>query len=90
MKTIHLKIITIDGVLFDSDVNEIILPSATGQLSILPDHIPMISTLKEGTVTLKIGSREHPQEKNFHISAGVLEIRPENEAYILNHDAKEV
>ncbi len=86
MKTINLKIITIDGVLFAGDVSEIILPTDVGQISVLPEHIPMISKLKEGTVVLKIGT----SEKKFHISAGVLEIRPDNEAFILNHNAKEI
>ncbi len=89
-KTINLKIITIDGILFAGEVSEIILPSVTGQISVLPDHIPMISTLKEGIVVIKIGNQKSQLEKRIKISAGVLEIRPDNEAFILNHDAKEV
>ena len=90
MHTLNLKIITIDGILFAGEVSEIILPTTEGQISVLPEHIAMISTLKEGTVTLKIGNQQSAQEKNFRISSGVLEIRPDSEAFILVDHASEV
>jgi F-type H+-transporting ATPase subunit epsilon len=76
---IDLKIITIEGVFYSGQVSEIILPTETGQIAVLPHHIPLISALKEGIVTLKIIH----EEKEINISSGVLEVRAESIAYIL-------
>ncbi len=84
MKFITLKVIGIEGVLFSGEITEMILPTDEGQIAVLPDHIAMISTLKDGEVILKTKS----EEKHITITAGVLEIRPGNEAYILSRDAK--
>ena len=80
---IDLKIITIEGVFYSGQVSEIILPTETGQIAVLPHHIPLISALKEGTVVLKINNQKDISEKKIHISSGVLEVREGSVVYIL-------
>lgn len=76
---IKLKIITLEGVVFSDEVSEIILPTDLGQITVLPNHIPLISKVREGTLLLKTDKNE----KRFTISSGVLEVRPHSEAYLL-------
>lgn len=76
---INLKIITLEGVFFSGDVSEIILPTDTGQITILPGHIPLISKIKEGKITI----RTEIEERKYKISSGVLEVRPKSEVYLL-------
>ncbi len=80
--TINLNIITIEGIFFSGEVVEIILPTDVGQISVLAHHIPMISKLTEGTVTLKLPGKT-TEEKKIKISSGVLEVRPESHVFIL-------
>ncbi len=84
MKTINLKIITIEGVFFSGEVTEVVLPTDNGQISVLPDHIPLVSKLKEGVVLLKTTTGD----KEISISSGVLEVRPESEVYVLVDSAR--
>jgi len=49
----HVRVIAPDKVIWDSDVEELILPSSTGQLGILTDHAPLLTALDIGVMRLK-------------------------------------
>lgn len=76
---INLKIITLEGIFFSGEILEIILPTDLGQIAVLPNHIPLISKVKEGDVTLKTKDGD----KKVIVSEGVLEVRPHSEVYLL-------
>lgn len=48
-----LEIITPDGIILNEEVDEIILPTPEGQITILPHHIPLYAKLSEGEVHIK-------------------------------------
>lgn len=80
MKTkINLKIITLEGVFFSGEVTEMILPTELGQITVLPNHIPLISKVKDGKLVLRDGK----SEKIHNLTSGVLEVRPNSEVYLL-------
>ena len=58
---LRCEIITQERRLFDQDVDLIIAPGAAGEMTILPNHAPLVSTLDFG-------------EQAFAIGGGVLEI----------------
>ena len=74
----HLSIITIDKKIFEGRVLQVTVPGIEGQLSILKNHLPLITALKEGTTEIKFEDKE----KKFPIQKGILEVRP-NEVVIL-------
>lgn len=76
---INLKIITLEGIFFFGEVSEIILTTDVGQITVLPNHIPLISKVKEGELVLRISK----EEKKHTVSSGVLEVRPNSEVYLL-------
>ena len=45
---LHISIIAPDRTVWDSDAEEVILPSSTGQLGILRDHAPLLTALDIG------------------------------------------
>ena len=49
---LHISIIAPDRTVWDSNAEEVILPSSTGQLGILRDHAPLLTALDIG---VKIG-----------------------------------
>ena len=73
MKTIKVNIVTPDGPVYDSEVNMIIANTATGELGILPGHIPMVAPLQVGAVRLK----KEGQTDIVAVSGGFLEVRPD-------------
>lgn len=52
MNTFHLEIVSPEGVSYDDVVNEVILPTTTGEIAILPNHAPLFTKLSEGEATI--------------------------------------
>ena len=51
--SLNVRVITPDKVVWDATVEELILPSSTGQLGILTDHAPLLTALDIGVMRLK-------------------------------------
>ena len=51
--SLNVRVITPDKVVWDASVEELILPSSTGQLGILPDHAPLLTAIDIGVMRLK-------------------------------------
>lgn len=84
--TIQTKIITPTGVVYSGDaVRNINITTEAGEITILPDHTPLISKIIEGTAKV----RTDDGELLFTTSAGVLEVRAESEVIILVSHAQQ-
>jgi F-type H+-transporting ATPase subunit epsilon len=73
MKTIAVNIVTPDGPVYDSEVSMVIGVTATGEMGVLPGHIPTVAPLGIGAVRLK---KDNSTEL-VAVNGGFLEIRPE-------------
>ena len=51
MKELHLSIVSPEKEIFDGEVNSVTLPGAMGSFTILPQHAPIVSSLKEGKLS---------------------------------------
>lgn len=58
MNTLRLKVITPRKIVIDEQVNSITVPSADGEITILPHHTHLFSLLVEGIVKIKNGNNE--------------------------------
>jgi F-type H+-transporting ATPase subunit epsilon len=75
MKTIKVSVVTPDGPVYESDVEMVSTKAQSGELGILPGHIPMVAPLAIGVVRLKKpGGKE---EDLVAVSGGFLEVRPD-------------
>ena len=50
---LHISIIAPDRTVWDSDAEEVILPSSTGQLGILRGHAPLLTALDIGVMRVR-------------------------------------
>lgn len=62
-----------------SEVKSILLPSLTGLLEILPDHMPLITELDQGEIRLMLGDGK---DLSFLVNRGYARIK-ENEIVLL-------
>jgi F-type H+-transporting ATPase subunit epsilon/F-type H+-transporting ATPase subunit delta len=76
-----VEIITPDKSIFKSETSEVTIPSYEGQMGILKDHIPLITFLRPGIISLQ------DQEKKFYIEEGIVEFS-NNNLLILSSTAK--
>ena len=73
MNNIHLKVITPRKVVIDRLVNSVSVPTADGEITILPHHTHLFSLLIEGIVKIK----KDDNEDALAIGGGYLETNGE-------------
>ncbi|GGG12625.1 ATP synthase epsilon chain [Lysinibacillus alkalisoli] len=73
MKTVTVNIVTPDGPVYDSEVSMVIAKTTSGEIGVLPGHIPTVAPLAIGAVKLK----GQNSEEFVAISGGFIEIRPD-------------
>lgn len=69
MNKFHLRIITPKRVVLEEEAESITAPAAGGEITVLYQHTPLFSLLKEGVVTV----RKDRDESHFSIGGGYLE-----------------
>jgi F-type H+-transporting ATPase subunit epsilon len=69
----HLEIVTIERKVYSEDVDMVVAPGSEGELGILPNHTPLLTTLKEGVLRVKRGG----EEEAFAIGGGIMEVLPD-------------
>jgi F-type H+-transporting ATPase subunit epsilon len=55
---IKFEIITPERVVLKDEVDQITIPTAEGEITILPNHIPLIAVLRPGEIVAKKGKEE--------------------------------
>jgi F-type H+-transporting ATPase subunit epsilon len=73
LKTMQVSVVTPDGPVYESDVEMVSTKAQSGELGILPGHIPMVAPLQIGAVRLKNGGKTD----FVAVSGGFLEVRQE-------------
>lgn len=73
MKTVKVSVVTPDGPVLEDNVEMVSTKAQSGELGILPGHIPMVAPLKIGAVRLKKGT----STELVAVSGGFLEVRPD-------------
>ncbi len=72
-KTIKFQIATPERVVFSaSAVESITLPTEMGEITILPDHLPLVANLVPGEMIVRIGG----EEIFLAVSGGFIEVSP--------------
>ena len=67
-KNFNLEIISPEKIILSEKVNSVTMPSFEGEMTILPDHIPLITFLRPGI--LKI---EGSKESEYFVEEGTVE-----------------
>ena len=67
-----LEILSPERTLYKGDVDVVTLPGTLGRFTILQDHAPMISSLKEGIIRIKPYEGE---EVELSIKVGFVEVK---------------
>jgi len=71
MKKIKFEITTPEPVVYTDEVDSITIPTAKGEITVLPDHIPLIALLVPGELHIKKGN----EEELMAVSGGFIEVR---------------
>lgn len=71
--TIHVDVVSAEASIFSGLVEFVALPGESGELGILPGHMPLMTRIKPGTVRLKL---PNDKEELIFVAGGILEVQP--------------
>jgi F-type H+-transporting ATPase subunit epsilon len=70
---IRCEIVSQDRLVWEGDADIVVVPGMDGEMGILPNHAPLLSTLKFGVLKVRQKGEEHI----FTIAGGVIEVQPD-------------
>jgi F-type H+-transporting ATPase subunit epsilon len=70
---IHVIITSQDRSVFTGEADIVVVPGTLGEMGILPNHSPLLSTLKFGLIKV----RYKGDEKVFTVAGGIVEVQPD-------------
>ncbi|CAB1277627.1 F0F1 ATP synthase subunit epsilon [Candidatus Nitrosacidococcus tergens] len=71
--SIHIDIVSAEQEIFSGTATMVIAPAEMGEVGIMPQHTPMLTRLKPGSVRVQ---KEDGKEESFYVSGGLLEVQP--------------
>jgi len=83
-KTLKFKIATPEKVVYEDEINQVTIPTMSGEITVLPNHIPLVSILQAGELKIVDKDGEH----HIAVAGGFLEVRGDNEIIILADNAE--
>ena len=85
MATLRLEIVTPEGKTYSDDVESVVIPGTDGEMGVLPQHVPLLTSLKPGELrVLKDG-----QELRLAVGEGFAEITHETVNVLTDMAVKE-
>jgi F-type H+-transporting ATPase subunit epsilon len=72
---VNFELVTLDGIKFKAQAYSVILPTADGEITVLPGHEPLLAQLVPGVVTIRRNKSDPDHHlEHFATYGGVLEI----------------
>ena len=82
---IRCEIVSQDRMVFEGQADIVVVPGVAGEMGILPNHAPLLSTMKFGILKVRYQGRE----EIFAVSGGLVEVQP-NLVTVLTDSAENV
>lgn len=76
---LHFEIITPERVVYQDAIDAVTLSTQSGEITILPNHTPLVSVLKPGEMVLKKGN----DEVLVAVAGGFVQVEPGSKVIIL-------
>jgi len=70
-KTIHFEIVTPERIVLKEEATQITVPTKEGEITVLPNHIPLVASLQAGVIEMKTAAGE---THVISVSGGFIEV----------------
>lgn len=77
--SLQLELTTPERVLFRETVDAVSLPTLQGEITVMPNHVPLVAVLTPGMMTVKRGATE----EYVAVSGGFIEVQPGSQLVVL-------
>jgi len=75
-KTLHVDIVSAEQAIYSGEATMVIAPGEAGELGILPEHMPLLTRIKPGTV--RVQPAGGGEEEVIYVSGGMMEVQPDS------------
>jgi F-type H+-transporting ATPase subunit epsilon len=72
-KTFHVDIVSAEASIYSGEAERVVAPGEAGELGILPEHVPLLTRIKPGTLRIVKGA----EEEVIYVSGGMMEVQPD-------------
>ena len=73
-KTFHVDVVSAEQEIFSGEAEMVVAPGEAGELGIMPEHAPLLTRVKPGTVrVIQAGG----DEEIIYVSGGMMEVQPD-------------
>ena len=73
-KQLQVDIVSAEEQIFSGSADMIIAPGEAGELGILPEHVPLLTRIKPGTIRIQQGGQD---TEVIYVSGGMMEVQPD-------------
>ncbi|MSR65302.1 MAG: ATP synthase F1 subunit epsilon [Verrucomicrobiae bacterium] len=70
MATFRLEVVTPEGRAYSDDVDSVVIPGTEGELGVLAEHMPLMTTIKPGELQIQKGR----ETLHFAVGEGFVEV----------------
>lgn len=70
---VRCEIVSQDRMVYEGDADTVIIPGVSGEMGILPNHAPLLSTMGFGVIRVRTGQHEEV----FTVAGGLVEVQPD-------------
>jgi len=70
---IRCEIVSQDRTIFEGEADIVVLPGREGEMGILPNHAPLLTTLSFGVIRVRLDDKEDV----YTVSGGIAEVQPD-------------
>ena len=72
-KTFHVDIVSAESSIYSGEAEMVVAPGEAGELGVLPEHVPLLTRIRPGTVRIRNGA----EEEVIYVSGGMMEVQPD-------------
>lgn len=77
----HVSVIAPEASFYDGEADALVVPAYDGQVGILPNHAPFVSSLGRGELTVRHGGRV----TTFQVAGGFLQVHANTVRIVAEH-----
>ncbi len=76
----QVNIVKVNGIFWNGEAHSVTAPGAEGELTVLPNHVPLVTALNHGRLVVK---RDGKEVFTHVVDGGVLEVTGKNVTVLL-------
>lgn len=84
MASILFKIVTPERVVLEDKVDSVTIPTSEGEITVLPNHLPLVSILSPGELVI----RKNKEEVYMAVAGGFVTVEPKSQVSVLADSAE--